>query len=38
MKKSTKKNILMFLDFYPLTIIIPILLILILLGAGGIIW
>ena len=37
LKKKTIKNILIFFDWYPLTIIIPIMLILIILGAAGII-
>jgi len=34
MKKKTKKLILEILDFWPLTIVVPAMLILILLGAG----
>ena len=36
MKKKTKKMILELLDFWPLSIVVPTMLILILLGAAGI--
>jgi hypothetical protein len=34
MKKKTKKMILELLDFWPMTIVVPVMLILILVGAG----
>jgi len=37
MKKKTIKNIKIFFEWYPMTIVVPTILILILLGAAGII-